>query len=74
MSVRYKRPPRSEAERRQRIGFARWFETYSTGAQAWWQLAEYETRLYATELAEFKQLRPQPTLKAYMVATARQSR
>ena len=72
--IRYRTPARSEAERRQRNGFARWFETYATGAQAWWQLAEYETRLYATELAEFKQLRPRPTLKAYMLSTAGQTR
>lgn len=32
-------------------GFRTWFETFDTAAEAWRSLAEYETRLYRTELA-----------------------
>lgn len=72
--IRYRISARSEAERRQRAGFRTWFETFDTAAEAWRSLAEYETRLYRTELAEFKAARPAPQLKAYMLATTGQPR
>ena len=34
--------------------FRRWMEDYYAAYQAWWQKAEYETQLYAAELALFK--------------------
>ena len=46
--IRHRIPARSESERRQRAGFRTWFDT---AAEAWQSLAEYETRLYPTELA-----------------------
>lgn len=49
--IRHRIPARSESERRQRVGFRTWFETFDTAAEAWQSLAEYETRLYRTELA-----------------------
>jgi hypothetical protein len=72
--VRWKTPPRSEAERRQRAGFSRWLETYWASAQVWWKQAEYETMMYATELAQYRYTNPQPNLKDYMLATAGQPR
>lgn len=72
--IRYQTPARSDAQRRQRAGFARWFEVFDCQATAWRTVAEYETRHFATELAEFKAARPQPQLKAYMLATAGQPR
>lgn len=72
--IRYRIPPRSDAERRQRAGFQTWFDVYDTAAEAWRSLAEYETRLYPTELVEFKAARPAPQLKAYMLATTGQPR
>lgn len=72
--IRYKTPPASDAHRRQRAGFARWFEVFDCQATAWGQVAEYETRHFSSELAEFRQRHPQPTLKAHMLATAGQPR
>ena len=72
--IRYKTPPRSDAERRQRAGFSRWFDEFDCAAQAWRELAEYETRLYPAELREHREKRPPPQLKAYMLATAGQPR
>ena len=74
MSVRYSVPARTDAERRQRAGFRRWFETFDTAATAWRSLAEYETRLYPAELAEFRAAHPAPQLKSYMLATEGQPR
>ena len=67
--IRWSRPATSEAERRRREGFARWMEVYWCADRAWWEAAEYETMLYATELAEYSLAHPRPTLKAYMIAT-----
>lgn len=72
--VRWRRPAASEAESRMRRGFQRWMEVYWAAAQAWWAHAEYETRLYPTELAEYAALHPRPNLKTYMLATAGQPR
>lgn len=74
MTVRYRNPARSDAERRQRAGFRRWYEVYDCAAEAWRERAEYETMLYATELAEFKTTNPMPQLKIYMLDTKGQPR
>ena len=72
--VVYRTPPRSEAERRQRAGFRRWFDVFDTAAEAWRAAAEYETCLWPTELAEYRAANPPPNLKTYMLATAGQPR
>lgn len=72
--IRWSRPAPSEAERRRREGFTRWMEVYWCSAQAWWEAAEYETMLYAEELAAYKVQHPRPTLKDYMIRTAGQPR
>lgn len=42
--------------------------SHLTAAQhAWWLEAEAQAMGYATELAEFHQLHPQPQLKAFLV-------
>lgn len=74
MTVCYTIPARSPAERRQRAGFRRWFETFDCAAEFWRAKAEKETALYATELAEFRLACPPPNLKDYMISTAGQPR
>lgn len=72
--IQWTRPAPTQLERARRIRFHRWMEVYWAAAQAWWVAAEYETLLYATELAEYKLQHPRPTLKAYMIGTRGQSR
>lgn len=70
----YRTPARSEAERRQRAGFARWFEVFDCWATEWRERLERETVLYDTEVAEFRAANPPPQLQTYMLATAGQPR
>jgi len=42
-------------------------EAFDLAKAAWWALAEYETMMYATELAEYKTLHPMPNLRSFMV-------
>ena len=72
--IRYRTPARSDAERRQRAGFARWYEVYDCEAAAWWAAMEYETCMYHTEMEEYRRRNPPPQLKVYMLATAGQPR
>ena len=74
MSVIYKNPARTPAERRQRAGFRRWFETFDCAAEVWRAEAEQVTALYPAEMAEYRATCPPPTLKSYMLATAGQPR
>ena len=68
--VRWKPPkPRSDAERRMRRGFENWIDVYWCASQAWYSKAEYETMMYSTELAQYKQGCPMPTLKDHMIQT-----
>lgn len=44
----------------------RMLTAFDTATEAWWNQAERETSLYATELDEYKQHHPMPQLADFM--------
>jgi len=57
-----------------RIGRNLWREyvtdCWRAADHAWWLACESEAIGYATEIAEYREAHPRPTLKAFMVALA----
>lgn len=56
----------SARERLRRSNFKRWLDDYYCAYQAWWEIAEYETMFYKTELIAFKEISPCPKLRDWM--------
>jgi hypothetical protein len=42
-------------------------DEFYAAKQAWWEAAEYETRLYDTELSEYKQTHPMPCIQDFLI-------
>ena len=57
--------------RGRRIGRNPWRESvvqvWRDATDAWWAMAEYETMMYATELAEYKEVNPPPRLRDFLI-------
>lgn len=57
-----------------RIGRNWWreyvWDTWHAAHHAWWSAAEDETMNYATELADYKRTRPEPTFKEFLIGLA----
>jgi hypothetical protein len=57
--------------RGRRIGHNWWREyvvqVWRDAHDAWWKQAEHETMLYATELAEYNLINPQPRFRDFLV-------